>query len=564
MNAATTTEVSHRLGPLRFQLFLLSAILGFLVPVVTAAVLADDGDDGSGLVMMLVAFASLAMLAGNAGWRLNLQGGSSTTIAGVGLAVPSLFLVLIYYASLGPSSPASDTTTLVIAGVQLAIGLLLIALQAQLPRLPLTVTRHRVLPQQSAPRPTTEPETATRSEGLSLQKTATGIVQAMLDFAAAAELLLGSFFLVGFVVFLPSLWADLSAHSSTWSICLALSALGGSEFVLLRAFRRSHPVAGTLAPPVLLLMTAGPTVFLLSPNPAAAPVATVTASLLALLACRWYLRTRRNPSRATAVHATRLGSPTAAQGPVPEATAKSGDIVRPASKPWSPSELWLAFAIIPVVLYALSFAFIALAGFMSVGVQTEPSLELFELASIEAEFLALWIVLLYLVRRKGHPWSIVGLKPFPLRTLLVIPASYPMQLAALTSFNTALLPVLPAVQAYQTSLDPAFEPSGVAIGFTFLGMVVMAPIVEELLFRGFFFTGFRSYIGPVGAAVVSAVLFSLAHAFPLFSPFSLNLSPTQALSTFLAGLVWAGMRHDSDSVFPSMLAHAAWNLMVGF
>jgi membrane protease YdiL (CAAX protease family) len=113
-------------------------------------------------------------------------------------------------------------------------------------------------------------------------------------------------------------------------------------------------------------------------------------------------------------------------------------------------------------------------------------------------------------------------------------------------------------------LDPYFEHSGVAIGLAILGTVVMAPVVEETLFRGFFFTGFRSHIGPLGAAVLSSVLFSLPHAFPVFFPFSLNLNPTQALSMFLAGLIWAGMRHESDSVFPSMLAHAAWNFMVGF
>jgi membrane protease YdiL (CAAX protease family) len=187
---------------------------------------------------------------------------------------------------------------------------------------------------------------------------------------------------------------------------------------------------------------------------------------------------------------------------------------------------------------------------------------LIELAGIEAELLALWVVFLYLVRRKGLPWSILGIRPFSLRSLLVIPVTTVVQYWASGVFNTGLLPLLPAVQTYQASIDEYVQPSYVSIALAFLGVVVLAPVGEELLFRGFLFTGFRSYVGPVAAAVVSALLFSLWHMFPLFFPFSLNLHPTQALNTFLCGLVYAGMRHDSDSVFPSMLAHAVWNLLV--
>jgi membrane protease YdiL (CAAX protease family) len=118
------------------------------------------------------------------------------------------------------------------------------------------------------------------------------------------------------------------------------------------------------------------------------------------------------------------------------------------------------------------------------------------------------------------------------------------------------------VQEYQASLEPYIEPSSATIFLLFFGAVVMAPVVEELLFRGFFFTGFRSYLGPAVAAILSALLFSLAHAFPIFFPFALALHPTQALGAFLGGLVFAGLRHDSDSIFPSMLAHAVWNLWV--
>jgi len=562
MNTASGTKASHRPGPLRVQLFLASAAIGFFLPFFAPISLTDD-EGGGNLVMLLVYFASLAMLGANAAWRLSHQGSTTTTVAGAGLAIASFIMVLIY-GSLGPDRFAVEEASLAIASVQLAIGLVLIALQVQLPRLRLALPRRCILPLQPAPASHPEPQKPVQPEGLVPHETALGPVRAILDIAAGTELLLGSFFFTLFLVFLPSLWTGFSSDTVPWSAILGMAALGGIELLLLCELRQLHPVAGTLAPSLLLLVTAGSVLLFLSKYPLAAPLSAITASALTLLACRWYLRTRRRLSRASPVNAPTVGPPTATQDRTPEAFPGAAGHPCPVLKPWSPAELWLAFIIVPVVLFAVTALFFLLAGFMSVGIGDEPSLELLEIAILEGELLALWIILLYLVRRRGHPWSIVGLKPFSLRTLLVIPISFPMQRAALTSFNVALLPVLPAVQAYQTSLDPYFEPSGVAIGLAILGTVVMAPVVEEILFRGFFFTGFRSYIGPFGAAVVSSVLFSLAHAFPVFFPFSLNLNPTQALSTFLAGLVWAGMRHESDSVFPSMLAHAAWNFMVGF
>jgi len=564
MSALPTRSAHHWPDGSRIQLFLFSAIIGFFFPVLMASALMDPAEDGGGfVVVILIGVASLALLAANAAKKLSLPGRPGTTDAGVGLAVPSACLVLIYSATLGPTSSAQDTTTLILAGIELAVGLLLVLIHGQLPR-PLAAFLHRGFPKHFSLPPTPEPRGVSQPEELALQRTARDHVRAMLDIIAAVCLFLAAVCLVGFLVFLPSLWADLSASSTAWAVSLAIVALLGLEFMLLCSFRRSHRVAGTIAAPVLVLLPAGVALLHLSQSPASAPLPSAIACLLTLLGCWWYLRTRRSLSRRSADGGAELASATDGRTSDRVAMPASGVLPHPPPKPWSPSELWLAFAIIPVLLYALIYAFMALAYAMSFGIGIEPNLELIELASIEAEFLALWIVLLYLVRRKGHSWSIVGLKPFPLRTLLVIPVSYFTQSAALASFTTVLLPTLPAVQAYSTSLDPYFEPSGVAIGLAMLSMVVMAPFVEEILFRGFLFTGFRSYIGPVGAAVITAVLFSLSHTFPVFFPFSLNLSPIQAVSTFLAGLVWAGMRHDSDSVFPSMLAHAAWNFFIGF
>ena len=57
-------------------------------------------------------------------------------------------------------------------------------------------------------------------------------------------------------------------------------------------------------------------------------------------------------------------------------------------------------------------------------------------------------------------------------------------------------------------------------GLFFVAVVVMAPVLEEVIFRGLILSGFRRRLGPGAAIVVSALLFALVHPpstyFPIF------------------------------------------------
>jgi len=377
--------------------------------------------------------------------------------------------------------------------------------------------------------------------------------EAVLDVLGILGLIFNAVILLCFAVGLVVLWTDPSMDLATKAVTTGLGgALAVPEFLLLRGIR----TAKVLGPPVVITLVAAVIAIALSIPPSPAPWIGLVAALLALVGCRWYLRARRRLACSAAGSTTISGDQGPRQHPNAPLAAVGGASAAPNRNPWSPSELWLAYVVFPVLLYALGFAFYGIA---SVG---DASPDIYELAGLEAEVLTLWIALLYLIGRKRVSWSALGLRPFPLRYLLVLPVSAVADLVVLGTFSMSLLPTLPALQAYEASLAPYFETPPLAPFLLFLGPVVVAPIVEELLFRGFFFTGFRSYIGPIGAAIISALLFSLAHSFLVFSPFSIQLSPSQALGAFTGGLVYAGLRHDSDSVFPSMLAHAGWNLLM--
>ena len=82
----------------------------------------------------------------------------------------------------------------------------------------------------------------------------------------------------------------------------------------------------------------------------------------------------------------------------------------------------------------------------------------------------------------------------------------------------------------------------------FIGLVVLVPFIEEALFRGFMLKGFVSRIGWLPAAILSSLLFGLAHL-------QLNV----AIDTFLLGLAAAWLVYFSRSIWPAVTLHAIKN-----
>lgn len=74
--------------------------------------------------------------------------------------------------------------------------------------------------------------------------------------------------------------------------------------------------------------------------------------------------------------------------------------------------------------------------------------------------------------------------------------------------------------------------------------VVIAPLVEEIFFRGFLFQGFRQRYGWVAALLLSSFIFAAAH-----------LDPVSFIPTFVLGTVMAYVYHRSNSIWPGIILH---------
>ncbi|HEX9679307.1 MAG TPA: type II CAAX endopeptidase family protein [Candidatus Saccharimonadales bacterium] len=116
------------------------------------------------------------------------------------------------------------------------------------------------------------------------------------------------------------------------------------------------------------------------------------------------------------------------------------------------------------------------------------------------------------------------------------------------SLLSVLLPNVDLNQAQDLGLD---EPDRfIDYGAIFLLLVLIAPLSEEIIFRGFMFQGLTRSMRWQLAAIISAALFGLAHG-------QLNVG----IDTGLLGLFSAWLVHHTGSIWPSIGLHVLKNLI---
>jgi hypothetical protein len=88
---------------------------------------------------------------------------------------------------------------------------------------------------------------------------------------------------------------------------------------------------------------------------------------------------------------------------------------------------------------------------------------------------------------------------------------------------------------------------------TLLAVAVIAPVSEEIIFRGFVFRWLQGRMPLWGAVLVSAAIFSAAHAG--------WAEPSLFLPVFLGGVLLAYVYAKSRSVWPGVIIHMAINIV---
>ncbi len=152
--------------------------------------------------------------------------------------------------------------------------------------------------------------------------------------------------------------------------------------------------------------------------------------------------------------------------------------------------------------------------------------------------------------RAGHPWSALVQRGVVLGCVAMLPWLVLMSANALFEFGEG-------VAGWQQIEDAGLTADFVV--FVLAAMVVVPPLMEEAAFRGYARGRLQLAFGPVGAALITAVVFVFAHGH--FYGLDVVLIGTQVAFIY-ASTVLAYDTYRSGSLVPAIIAHAMLNMPV--
>lgn len=157
-----------------------------------------------------------------------------------------------------------------------------------------------------------------------------------------------------------------------------------------------------------------------------------------------------------------------------------------------------------------------------------------------------------ILRKYGLTWADLGLRPVPgiwyRRAVLIAVVLIPV--VAVINASVPRLIEAPFENPQTLALAPAGFSWFALIGMAVMGGIV-APIAEEIAFRGLFYPWLRGRMGFPAAALISAVCFAGLHGVALLIP---------ALTA--VGLALAWIRERSGSIWPAAITHGTFNVMM--
>ena len=153
----------------------------------------------------------------------------------------------------------------------------------------------------------------------------------------------------------------------------------------------------------------------------------------------------------------------------------------------------------------------------------------------------LWVA--YLIRKKLTNNNSFNLK---IEKLRILPFIVIGSVVLLFGIADPIGNLIPMPESFKKSLVDFGSQPGI---FAFLLLVIAAPILEELLFRGIILDGLLKRYSPLTAILISSLLFGLAH-----------LNPWSFVNGLIIGIFSGWVYFKTRSVLPSIIIHASANL----
>jgi membrane protease YdiL (CAAX protease family) len=166
---------------------------------------------------------------------------------------------------------------------------------------------------------------------------------------------------------------------------------------------------------------------------------------------------------------------------------------------------------------------------------------LFELLTIGA--------IIVFVRGYGLRLRDLGLANFKLSGLGLAALGFAIYIAASLVIGIVVQAIVPFDENQVQDIGFS-NPNGPELVMVFVTIVILAPLAEELLFRGFIFKGVRRTLPFWPTAIIVSLLFGLVHG-------QINVG----LDVFALSMVLCWLRERTGSLWPGIALHSGKNLV---
>ena len=214
--------------------------------------------------------------------------------------------------------------------------------------------------------------------------------------------------------------------------------------------------------------------------------------------------------------------------------------------PWTARQVLISVAVIAFVFMVVLGSVIGLVEVVDVSGWRE------DVILLGAAFVLQGVMLLsvwhFAVRPAGGRWALLGFRRVkPISTTLIVIAGITICQALVVGYVQVVNwldidPLVPGDPFESWDIDP--------ISFTIIAVsaVVVAPLFEEIFFRGFMYQAFRKTMSLWPAAILTSLIFGVAH-----------IDPAIIIPIALVGMILLGIYRWTGNLWSSIITHAGYN-----
>jgi membrane protease YdiL (CAAX protease family) len=149
----------------------------------------------------------------------------------------------------------------------------------------------------------------------------------------------------------------------------------------------------------------------------------------------------------------------------------------------------------------------------------------------------------FFIRKKKTAIEHFNFKPF---NPIIVPLVVIVTIAIALGVSIPIISLIPIPEFVKQAFLSMSDDHGV---YPFITLVIAAPILEELIFRGIILDGFLKIYSPSKSIILSSILFGLVH-----------LNPWQFLSGLFIGVFMGWIYYRTNSLWLTIIIHASLNL----